>query len=70
MTAKEFKHNYSKFIPLGEELMHFRASKEVYKCMIEFAINQLRKANMLIISQHERKANLRIIIDLEKQLKE
>jgi len=43
-------------------------SKYVEKQKLEFAIEQLKKASMLIVSQHERKANLRIIIELEEKL--
>ena len=43
-------------------------SKYVEKQKLEFAIEQLKKASMLIVSQHERKANLRIIIELEQKL--
>ena len=45
-------------------------SKYVEKQKLEFAIEQLKKASMLIVSQHERKANLRIIIELEQKLSE
>lgn len=45
-------------------------SRYVEKQKLEFAIEQLKKASMLIVSQHERKANLRIIIELEQKLKE
>ncbi len=45
-------------------------SKYVEKQKLEFAIEQLKKASMLIVSQHERKANLRIIIELEQKLNE
>ena len=45
-------------------------SKYVEKQKLEFAIEQLKKASMLITSQHERKANLRVIIELEQKLKE
>ena len=43
-------------------------SKYVEKQKLEFAIEQLKKASMLIVSQHERKANFRIIIELEQKL--
>ena len=43
-------------------------SKYVEKQVLEFAIEQLKKASMLIVSQHERKANLRIIVELEQKL--
>ena len=43
-------------------------SKYVEKQKLEFAIEQLKKASMLIVSQHERKANVRIIIELEQKL--
>lgn len=42
--------------------------KQFEKQKLEFAIEQLKKASMLIVSQHERKANLRIIIELEQKL--
>ena len=45
-------------------------SKYVEKQKLEFAIEQLKKASMLIVSQHERKANLRIILELEQKLSE
>lgn len=44
--------------------------KQFEKQKLEFAIEQLKKASMLIVSQHERKANLRIIIELEQKLSE
>ena len=44
--------------------------KQFEKEKLEFAIEQLKKASMLIVSQHERKANLRIIIELEQKLSE
>lgn len=45
-------------------------SKYVQKEKLKFAIEQLKKASMLIVSQHERKANMRVIIELEQQLKQ
>ena len=56
------------YTKLSDAYIAGATSKYVEKQKLEFAIEQLKKASMLIVSQHERKANLRIIIELEQKL--
>ena len=56
------------YTKLSDAYIAGATSKYVEKQKLEFAIEQLKKASMLIVSQHERKANFRIIIELEQKL--